>query len=222
MSANALASSPAPRRRSTRVEAEADAAGRHRLDVVAASVPDVVRSAGGWLADRALAGWDVNVFVPDTDDVAPLRILGVTPHSHADVLPTRRNPRPPTAMAVSADMMSKDSTVRDQLVADFAREIPEVTVWGAAVPHGMGERFQSVEHVLSTAARAFKSHAMRAAAIDEGSAEPTEVFHAGSSRRPGGRPRLAAVTDRAHAALPPAAVWAPTPASGPGRGGSRQ
>ena len=138
MSANALASSPGPRRRSTRVEAEADAAGRHRLDVVAASVPDVVRSAGGWLADRALAGWDVNVFVPDTDDVAPLRILGVTPHSHADVLPTRRNPRPPTAMAVSADMMSTDSTVRDQLVADFAREIPEVTVWGAAVPHGHG------------------------------------------------------------------------------------
>ena len=215
MAASALASSSHPRKRSTRAEAEADATARHRLDVIAASVPDVVRSAGGWLADRALAGWDVNVFVPDTDDVAPLRILGVTPHRLTEVLPSGRNPRPPTAMAISADIVSADSGVREHLVAEFAREIPEVTMWGTEVPHGMGERFHSVEHVLSTAARAFKSHAMRAAAIDEDRAGPTEVFHAGSRRGPGECPRLAAVTDRAPSALPPAAVWAPLPRQKP-------
>ena len=32
---------------------------RYRLDVVAAGVADVVRFAGGWLFDRAMAGWDV-------------------------------------------------------------------------------------------------------------------------------------------------------------------
>jgi len=30
---------------------------RYRLDVVAADVADVVRFAGGWLFDRAMAGW---------------------------------------------------------------------------------------------------------------------------------------------------------------------
>ncbi|MBV8789682.1 MAG: hypothetical protein JOZ00_23760, partial [Mycobacterium sp.] len=30
---------------------------RYRLDVVAASAADVVQSAGGWLYDRAMAGW---------------------------------------------------------------------------------------------------------------------------------------------------------------------
>ena len=52
-----------------------------------------------------------------------------------------RNPRPPTAMAISTDIVSVDSTVREQLVAEFAREIPEVTMWGTDVPHGHGRTF---------------------------------------------------------------------------------
>jgi len=35
---------------------------------------------GGRIFDRAMAGWDVTVFVPDLHDVRPLRILG----AHAD------------------------------------------------------------------------------------------------------------------------------------------
>src|SRR3546814_1101974 len=34
---------------------------RYRLDVVAPTVAEVVRNAGGWLVDRAMAGWDVTV-----------------------------------------------------------------------------------------------------------------------------------------------------------------
>ena len=53
---------------------------RYRLDVVAASVADVVRFAGGWLFDRAMAGWDVTVLltdrVADHRDERPLHILG--------------------------------------------------------------------------------------------------------------------------------------------------
>jgi len=37
-----------------------------------------VRSAGGWLCDRARAGWDVNVLVADGGDPQPLMILGAT------------------------------------------------------------------------------------------------------------------------------------------------
>ncbi len=202
MAANAFATAPRPRRRSTHAEAEADAAARHRLDVIAGSVPDVIRSAGGWLADRALAGWDVNVFVPDADDPAPLRILGVTPQRLTDAPAYRADPHRPTAVAVSADMMSTESTVCEHLADEIARDVPEVTVWGREVPPDMAERLQSVEHVPSNAARAFKRHAMRAAGLDD--APPTEVFHSGPRAA---RPRLAAVPGRA--TLPPAAVWAP-------------
>ena len=158
MAASAFAA--APRRRATHAEAEAGAATRHRLDVIAGSVPDVIRSAGGWLADRALAGWDVNVFVPDADDAAPLRILGVTPHRLADAPAYRAQPHRPTAVAVSADM-------REHLAGEITRGVPEVTVWGRDVPPDMAERLQSVEHVPSGAAQAFKRHAMHAAALDD-------------------------------------------------------
>jgi hypothetical protein len=51
---------------------------RYQLNVVAASTEDVVRSAGGWLCDRARAGWDVNVMVAGGGDPRPLMILGAT------------------------------------------------------------------------------------------------------------------------------------------------
>ena len=50
---------------------------RYRLDVVAASAADAVHSAGGWLYDRAMAGWEVTVLLPQSCDSRPLRILGV-------------------------------------------------------------------------------------------------------------------------------------------------
>ena len=50
---------------------------RYRLDVVAPSVPEVVRFAGGWLVDRVMAGWDVTVLIDTNEDLRPLEILGV-------------------------------------------------------------------------------------------------------------------------------------------------
>ncbi|HWF27336.1 MAG TPA: hypothetical protein VG327_02980, partial [Mycobacterium sp.] len=50
---------------------------RYRLDVVAASTVDVVQSAGGWLYDRVMAGWEVTVLLPHSCDSRSLRILGV-------------------------------------------------------------------------------------------------------------------------------------------------
>ena len=46
---------------------------RYRLDVVAADVADVVKFAGGWLFDRAMAGWDVTVLLVDHPDERPLQ-----------------------------------------------------------------------------------------------------------------------------------------------------
>ena len=50
---------------------------RYRLDVVAPSVPEVVKHAGGWLVDRVMAGWDVTVLIDGEQDLRPLEILGV-------------------------------------------------------------------------------------------------------------------------------------------------
>jgi len=61
---------------------------RYRLDVVAADVVDVVKFAGGWLFDRAMAGWDVTVLVADHPNDRPLQILG-TLNSELDVRPIR-------------------------------------------------------------------------------------------------------------------------------------
>ena len=56
---------------------------RYRLDLVAASVADVVTCAGGWLCDRVMAGWDVTVLVGEHEPMVPARAevfqsLGVT------------------------------------------------------------------------------------------------------------------------------------------------
>ncbi len=51
---------------------------RYRAEVVGGSVADVVRSAGGWIFDRVMGGWAVNVSVPSCLDARPLRILGAT------------------------------------------------------------------------------------------------------------------------------------------------
>ncbi|PEG33057.1 hypothetical protein CQY20_32795, partial [Mycolicibacterium agri] len=40
---------------------------RHEMTVIAADVADVVASAGGWLYDRRMAGWWVNVMVSDRE-----------------------------------------------------------------------------------------------------------------------------------------------------------
>ena len=47
------------------------------MAALAPSMVDVVRSAGGWLFDRVMAGWDVTVITPDHSDSRPLQILGV-------------------------------------------------------------------------------------------------------------------------------------------------
>src|ERR1700738_447166 len=50
---------------------------RHRLDVLAADTADVVQTTGGWLFDRVMAGWEVNVLLPRGCPARPLRVLGV-------------------------------------------------------------------------------------------------------------------------------------------------
>src|SRR3954452_15817835 len=99
-----------------RVPSSAAAILRYQLNVVATTTEDVLRSAGGWLCDRARAGWDVNVMTADGGDPEALSILGATAMHPADgFLSMIRSSSPIGALAVSADLLAADAGVRDEV-----------------------------------------------------------------------------------------------------------
>jgi len=146
---------------------------RYQLDVVATTAQDVLQSAGGWLCDRARAGWDVNVMVA-TGDTRCLTILGATALEWTDgVLSTAAG----GTLAVSADLLAADPGVRAEVSRVLKRGDTEVIVWGARWPTELGRAADPVMHRVSTAARAFKCTALLAAglvATDGGATE--ELF----------------------------------------------
>jgi hypothetical protein len=139
---------------------------RYQLNVFAASAQDVVQSAGGWLFDRARAGWDVNVMVADGSDPRPLTILGATARDlNEGVLSMVRHSSRVGALAVSAELIGADRRVRDEVVHVLKRGLTEVTVWGSQWPAELGRQADAVDHRVSSAARAFKGHALVAADV---------------------------------------------------------
>ncbi len=138
---------------------------RYRLDVVAATVAEAVENAGGWLFDRVTAGWDVTVFIADSDeDDRPLQILGVRAEDlESAFIEGVTRPHPQT-VAVAAHLFDTDGRVRRGVLAALAAGQTEVTLWGEDCPaelHGI----DAVHHELSAAARAFKSRALAACGI---------------------------------------------------------
>lgn len=153
---------------------------RYRLDVISPSVTEAVQYAGGWLFDRAMAGWDVTVLVDGGgEDPLPLHILGAEVVGLDTALAMGVHRPRPDALAVAADLFDRDSRIQDgvRLALDNGRT--EVTLWGQAWPAEL-DRTDSVEHRLSVAARAFKARAMAAAALPFESIGAVEVFRSGT------------------------------------------
>jgi hypothetical protein len=151
---------------------------RYQLNVVAATTEDVVQSAGGWLFDSARAGWDVNVMVADGGDPRPLAILGATALDMNDgFLSMVRSASRVGALAVSAELLGTDTRVRDEVVRLLKRGLTDVTVWGKQWPAELGRQGDSVQHRVSSAARAFKSHALVAAHVSADAVRPTETLY---------------------------------------------
>lgn len=50
----------------------------NRVDVMAGSVADAVRRAGGWIFDRSMQGWAINLVIGRPGDTRPIEILGAT------------------------------------------------------------------------------------------------------------------------------------------------
>ena len=150
---------------------------RYQLNVVASTTEDVLQSAGGWLCDRARAGWDVNVLVADGGDPRPLAILGATARDLDESFVSMvRNASRVGALAVSADLLAADMRVREEILRGLKRGLTEVIVWGKQWPAELGRRADPVQHRVSPAARAFKSHALVAADVSTDSVSPTETL----------------------------------------------
>ena len=164
---------------------------RYRLHVVAASVADVVEFAGGWLFDRAMAGWDVTVLLPDhqadhPDDRA-LQILGAQVLDLEDALAgvdsgVESLPRP-QALSAAADLFGCDPRMRQGVLRALDHGVTEVTLWGETWPAELDDSVGLVQHRLSMAAQMFKGEALAAALnagrVPYGSIGHIETFRSG-------------------------------------------
>jgi len=150
---------------------------RYRLDVVALSAADVVQSAGGWLYDRVMAGWEVTVLLPHSCDIRPLRILGVQaldPESQPALTESTSQ-----SLAVSADAFTADARVREKVLESLGDRLTELALWGDGWPVAVNRAMTRAQHVLSPAARSFKGYALTAAGIGCDSVDPTETLLCG-------------------------------------------
>ncbi len=150
---------------------------RYQLTVVASSVVDLVGSAGGWICDKARAGWDVKVVLIDDHDTRPLVILGASPlEAGAELSDVMTMASRGGALAVSANALA-DDRIRAGVLGIVRGGMTRVTVWGRDWPTEFSRKADPVEHRLSSAARAFKAHALGAATVSTGPVAATEMLY---------------------------------------------
>ncbi|WP_234880102.1 hypothetical protein [Mycolicibacterium litorale] len=152
----------------------------YRLDVLGADPADVVRSAGGWMFDRAMAGWRVHAWLLEAGDLRPLQVLGVRGHR---LRPGAEGTAEavPVGLAVSAGLVVSDGCLRDEVRSALTSGRTEVVLFGGRWPDHLGGRGEPVRYRLSAAARIFKRHALAAADCPHG-ADETELLLCGGYR----------------------------------------
>ena len=153
---------------------------RYRLDVVAPTVLDAVKFAGGWVYDRVMAGWDVTVLIAADEDVRSLEILRAEVRDLESVLESWEDRPHPQTIAVAADLFERDDRLRQGVLSALEQGATEVTLWGERLPAELDNSVDSVQHQLSAAARAFKAQALAAANdSDVAAVGDTETFRCG-------------------------------------------
>lgn len=155
---------------------------RHHLMVLATDCADAVAAAGGLIFDRVGAGWDVQIYLEQAHEPADdraLQILGIRKRLPTlDIAPDRW----PDFILVSAKMYADNTAVRRLFGVAARRPRTEVAIWGGEWPTGLEPGIGGVEHRLSVAAKAFKSHALTAVGLPETMASETESFRNGKRR----------------------------------------
>lgn len=150
---------------------------RYQLCVVARDVGELVDSAGGWMCDRTLAGWDVSVALSEPHDLRPLQILGVTTLLTHQRFASTNDGRATAAIAVAPGIFQNDGHIRDVVLQALAEPAIEVAFWGPSVPGDLHGQLTRRQYRLSDAARAFKAHALTAAAVPGAAVSATEDLY---------------------------------------------
>ncbi|KUI04805.1 hypothetical protein [Mycobacterium sp. IS-3022] len=155
-----------------------DHAAPYKLVVLAPGTADAVSAAGGLIVDALRIGWRVEAYLESESDARALQILGVDGRG----LPARFDFEPhwPDAVVFAASMYVRHRGVRRFVTDATRRHGADVASWGgnwSAAPASASH----IEHRLSSAARAFKHHAMKAVGT-AGPAGPVEAFHGGFHR----------------------------------------
>ncbi|WP_051300529.1 hypothetical protein [Actinomadura rifamycini] len=135
--------------------------------MVAPTMLGGVRSAGGWVFDRVAAGWDVTVLTADGTGSRALRILGARGVDLEMGLNSQVRGPWPRAVAMDAALYETDERIRCRLDGALDSGM-EIRLWGGSRAAYADEVPGCVRHRLSSAARAFKAHALAAAAASAG------------------------------------------------------
>lgn len=154
---------------------------RRRLSVLAAGGTDVVRGAGGLLYDRATAGWDITVYLAESCDDRPFRILGVMAAPLDDANGVCADPQCPDAIMTSSMLYLENSAVRRYFAEALQNDYTETAIWGGQCPPDLSPGAR-IEYRLSAAARAFKSQALFACGLAAKPVESTEIFQSSKRR----------------------------------------
>jgi hypothetical protein len=155
---------------------------RPRLAVIAPTMAEAVRGAGGWLFDQVMAGWDVTVLTADHGDAddRPVHILGARAVNLAAVFAKPMQISCLAAVAVCADLYDRDERVREMVLDAQQHGGTEVRFWDDDEQNSIDG---PVGHRLSVAARAFKAQALAAADVPSAPDDRIERFRGAASAR---------------------------------------
>jgi len=150
---------------------------RYQLCVAAHDVRELVDLAGGWMCDRVLAGWDVSVALSEPHDLRPLQILGVTALATHQGFGSISDGSGTASIAVTPGIFESNDHIRGVVLQALDQGAIEVTFWGPSIPSDFQDQLVRRQHRLSGAARAFKAHALAAAAIPGATINATESLY---------------------------------------------
>lgn len=125
----------------------------YRLLAVGSTVVDVVAGVGGYLFDKAMAGWRVTAAVGESSQGLPLDILGVTRAELPSALAALATARSAGMVVVCATLYESDVHIRSAVAAADV----ETLLWQSSA-----DAQSQVSHQLSHAAGAFKQLALAA------------------------------------------------------------
>lgn len=123
-----------------------------------------------------MAGWDVAVVLAEPAETRALRILGVeVVLDLQSALSSSYGPMPHSVL-VSPRLYESDVRIREGALEALGDWENEIELLGNVIPDGTDREFVAREYRMSSAARAFKSHALAALSRSDDAVDSCERF----------------------------------------------